>query len=197
MEFNVKCYGKKYIVEQDSDLSGKRNRTGGLLLRKLEVLNKQQIVYTMEQKSWIKKILINCLYLFFRPQMFPSYLIYKNGVTVGKSVYKLFKGASEQLYIEDLKYELKLYGNNYMSVFENDVQVALVRKAEITYFNQDEYSVQCDKKFCQNKELLLLLVMCLDIAFWSKRIGWSVLRWEKTIGRVSHSECIEWKPKNP
>lgn len=196
MKLTIKRIGKKYIVPEDSTLWGLRNRTAGLLLRKLKVYSNGSIIYTMEQRGIIKKTLINLLYLLFRPQMIPSYLIYKENMQIGKSQSNLFKVNHEKLYIYNLVYDLNLYANNCMTILRNNKQIALVKKNNVSYANQDEYNVLYESDLNEDRPLLLLLVMCLDVAFWSERVRWNGLRWEKTIGKESLPNEVNWQPLN-
>lgn len=179
MELTIKRCGKKYVISGNSNIFGVRNRTAGLLLRKLKVFSDNSVIYTMAQRGVVRKFLINLLYLFFRPQMIPSYLIYKENEIVGKSKLDLLKGGHVRLYIDNIVYDLNLRAGNYMTILIGSNQVALVKKADVSYANQDEYSVLCEADLGKNLPLLLLLVMCLDVAFWSERVRWDALRWKK------------------
>ncbi len=130
-----------------------------------------------------------------RTQSFPEFIIYRKGLIAGKTKPDLLK-SGERLYLDETCYTIRLHSKNYMSVFKEDSQIALIEKSDITYANQNEYKVSCERELYEDRAWLMILVMFADTVFWDSRMQWNAVRWERTLGKERFPECLEWKPKD-
>ena len=195
MTCTVKKKGKQYAFSDESGVFGTRRNRTIFLLKRLTAEKNHDVVYEMRQESIIKKVFIRIFYLLTRTQVFPEFIIYKNGRIVGETKPDLLKGGIEKLYLDDSYYVLRFHTKNYISIFKNDSQIALLKKRDITYANQNEYTVSCERELYEDKAWLIMLVMFADTAFWSNnRMMWDAVRWEVTIGKDQFPEYLEWKP---
>ncbi len=195
MTCTVKKKGKRYIFGDECEVVGtKRNRTIALL-KQLTAEKNNDVIYEMRQESVIKKLFVRLFYLLTRTQAFPEFIIYRKGSIAGKTKPDLLK-SGERLCLDGTCYTIRLHSKNYMSVFKGDSQIALIKKSDVTYANQNEYKVLCERELYEDRAWLMILVMFADTVFWNQRMRWDAVRWERTLGKERFPECLEWKPKD-
>ncbi len=196
MTCTVKKKGKQYVFSDECGILGTRSNRTIVLLKRLTAEKNNVVICEMRQESVIKKLFVRMFYLLTRTQVFPEFMIYRNGRIAGETKPDLLKGGIEKLCLDDFCYVLRFHSNNYISVFKDDSQIALIKKNDITYANQNEYTVSCEMELYKDKAWLMMLVMFADTAFWSKRMMWDAVRWEVTIGKEQFPEYLEWKPND-
>ena len=190
---NAKIFkGVRFHFSTSESIDAKYNITGGLWLRKITLRNEQGVIYVMKQKSIFKKLLSLPLQFIISPS-FPDFYIYQEGQLIGKSFYK-FSSEPNKIKINNDIYETQLHSKNYMSIFKNGIQVALLQRGETIILGSVDYKVFCDKAFFQNKELLVLLTAFLDILYWRPTWSFAIVQKRVTIGKEDFPEMISWRP---
>ncbi len=195
MTCTVKKKGKRYVFSDECKVVGTKSNRTIARLKLLTAEKDNDVIDEMRQESVIKKLFARLFYLLTRTQSFPEFIIYRKGLAAGKTKPDLLK-SGEGLYLDETYYTIRLHSKNYMSVFKEDSQIALIKKSDVTYANQNEYKVLCERELYEDRAWLMILVMFADTVFWNQRMRWDAVRWERTLGKERFPECLKWKPKD-
>ena len=179
----------------NDNITGKYNFTAGLLLRKIEIKNNDLTTIVMKQKSILKKMIFNILYFIFNPSVYPNFYIYSDGQIIGSSKYKFFANEKTVTINSDI-YTLQNHYNNYVSVLKNNSQIALLKRGSHVVLGEVNYTIMCNQEMGDAKDLLMLLVIYSDIAYWYKPGSISLNKIEKAFGTGPHPERALWHPED-
>ncbi len=180
---------------QNDSITGEYNFTAGLLLRKIEIKNNDVNTIVMKQKSILKKMFFNLLYFVFNPSVYPNFYIYSDDRIIGSSKYKFFANEKTVTINNDI-YTLQNHYNNCISVLKNDSQVALFQRGSHIVLGEVDYTITCDQEIGATKDLLMLLVMYADIAYWYTPGAVSLIKVETAYGTAPHPERTLWQPED-
>lgn len=153
----------------------KANYTFGLFLRKIYLINENgDCLYSFKQEDFIKKLLYNLVYLFYRNTTIPVYILYKNNVKIGGTGY--YKDDILPIKTTEFNINLVLINSkkNYIiKLVEDDSVIAEITKSRLRYGKKNIYNVICNN-WGYDKELLLLLTALCDVVFFPE---WPLLKW--------------------
>ena len=191
VERNLKFPQYVYAIKQEPTCFGKVNYTYGIKLRKMFVYDKKENLCLKQENCFLKIINILPFFMFYN---FPAFIYYKNDIKSGKTYVNPYS-RRKLLTLEHNTYEVYLHNNNYISIMKNDVQIAIVKKHEWTDVERHKYDVNYDEKRIHDMKIILLLIMYVDIIFFSNHFTWSYKKYEKTIGlKEKYPERISWMP---
>lgn len=193
---NAKLFkGVRFHFSESDNIEAKYNMNGGLWLRRITVKNDDEIIYIAKQKNWLKKLLVNPLKFIgiFAPA-YPPFWFLKKGELVGKSIYRFLKGHTIQINYD--VYVTHFHSKNYVSIFKNGEQIALLQRGDTIVLGSVDYNVLCTKEFYANRELLLLITAFIDIAYWCDTWRFGVATQYKTFGPEAHPERLLWTPED-
>lgn len=77
---------------------------------------------------------------------------------------------------------------------KNNVQIALLKKSEITMAEENKYIISFDENLENDVGLLTLFVAFIDVIFYPNRYTLNYVKYEKTIGIDKLYNRTLWKP---
>lgn len=125
--------------------------------------------------------------------LFPQYKFYHREICIGKTKISFFS-PRRIIIINNICYELYLHNNNYISILKNNVQIALIKKSEMTMAEENKYIISFDENLEKDVGLLTIFVAFIDVIFYPNRYKLNYVKYEKTIGIDKLYNRTLWKP---
>ena len=183
----------EYSIEQNDSVSAEVSFDYGILSRNITSKG-TDIKYTMTQRNWLLKILMVIPKLFIPIYLFPKYNVFFNDEIIGKTKVAFFT-PKRQLIINNSLYEIYLHSNNYISIMKDDIQIALIKKFDLSFAEQNRYDVDFDCIAEKDMVFILLMVAFADIVFFTNHLRLDAVKYEKTIGTDRMSQRVFWQSK--
>ena len=188
----MKCHKYEYIMNEFRDIYAQSPYNYNILLKNITV-REQNVFYTIRQTNWVLKIIALILLFWILPiDFFPKYKLFKNGVLIGTSKVSFFS-PGRKLFIQNSIYEFYLHNDNYVSIMKDNVQIALVKKLELSIVGENHYIIDFEDSIGIDNALILLFVAFIDVIFFPNRFSVDAIRYEKTIGIDKYKQRVFWK----
>jgi hypothetical protein len=150
---NNKIYNAKFSSRKD------------WIMKQLYIYNNDNsLIYEIKQEdNTVSKIIFNYLKRISNP--IPAdrckFYIYQLGEKIGYILCTTKHGSHIEAEINGVRYEAWNLYNNYISVYENDEQIALIERNKMDWYDADIYCISCNDDV--SKEVIIILNLIIDI----------------------------------
>lgn len=171
------------INTTNSDYLACANYTIGFLLRKIEVYNLKEVIYTLKQENILLKVILNLFRLFYRPTDIPEYNLYYKKKYIGKSEkysnHKLNININNNL-LTIKKIESSSKREHIIHIVNKGIVILIIKKNKLRYGKKNIYNVIYDN-WIYDESLMILLIAFCDVVFFPEWFRWSAVEYD--IGR--------------
>lgn len=156
------------------------NYTIGFLLRKIEVYNLTEVIYTLKQENILLKVILNLFRLFYRPTDIPKYNLYYNKESIGGSEkyndHKLNININNNL-LTIKKVESNSKKEHIIHIIDKDIVILIIKKDKLRYGKKNIYNVVYDN-WIYDEALMILLIAFCDVVFFPEWFRWSAIEYD-------------------